>query len=287
MLAIDETGFVKKGKKSAGVAPQYTATVGKIANCQIGVYLTYATSAGGVLIDRALYLPKEWSDDPDRLKEAGIAEESQTIPKPTMAKGMLEHAFAHGIKAAWVTGDTVYGEDYTLRSWLEEQLQPYVLAVPKNQRIGLGHRADEVIASLAKANWQRLSAGEGSQGPRFYDWIWTRLSFRDLEPGCKQWLLARRSISDPSELAYYLVFAPETVTLEQVVRAAGTRWRIEEDFELGKQQVGLDEYEVRKYEAWYRHQTLAMFALAFLTVLKVQAQKKGPSTSKKPSRFSR
>ena len=287
VLTIDETGFVKKGKKSAGVAPQYSGTVGKIANCQVGVYLTYATKAGGVLIDRDLYLPKEWTADPERLKEAGIPEESTTIPKPTMAKEMLARALAHGITAAWVTGDTVYGGDTKLRNFLEERLQPYVLAVPANQRIGLSHRADEVIAAQPSDQWQRLSAGEGSQGPRCYDWVWVELSFRWLEPGWKQWLLSRRSISRPDELAYYLVFAPETVTLQQVVQAAGTRWRIEEDFELGKQQVGLDEYEVRKYEAWYRHQTLAMFALAFLTVLKVQAQKKGHLRSKKPSSFSR
>src|SRR5690242_10467342 len=188
VLAIDETGFVKKGKKSAGVAPQYSGTVGKIANCQIGVYLTYATKAGGVLIDRELYLPKGWTADPERLKEAGIPQESTTIPKPTLAKEMLARAFAHGITAAWVTGDTVYGGDTKLRSFLEERLQPYILAVPANQRIGLAHRADEVIASLPASHWQRLSAGEGSQGPRFYDWVWTRLDFRWTEPGWKQWL---------------------------------------------------------------------------------------------------
>jgi SRSO17 transposase len=228
-----------------------------------------------VLIDRELYLPKEWTAAPERLKEAGILQQSTTIPKLTMAKEMLARAFAHGITAAWVTGDTVYGGDTKLRSWLEERLQPYVLAVPANQRIGLAHRADEVIAAQPSDQWQRLSAGEGSQGPRWYDWVWVELTFRWLSPGWKQWQLCRRSISHPDELADYLVFAKDSVTLQQMVQAAGTRWRIEEDFELGKQQVGLDEYEVRKYQVWYRHQTLAMFALAFLTVLKVQAQKKG------------
>jgi hypothetical protein len=157
------------------------------------------------------------------------------------------------VKAAWVTGDTVYGGDYKLRSWLEERLQPYVLAIPKHQRIGLTHRADEVVASWEAPAWQRLSAGEGSQGPRFYDWAWQELSFRWTEPGWKQLLLARRSLSDPTKIAYYFVFAPESVTLDQVVRAAGSRWQVEEAIELAKQQVGLDEYEVRYCQGWYRH----------------------------------
>lgn len=278
VLVVDETGFVKKGNKSAGVAAQYSGTVGKIANCQIGVFLAYANRYGAVLLDRELYLHADWEKKPERCKEAAIPEDRRTtIPKPMLAKQMLERAFAHGVKATWVTGDTVYGGDTKLRIWLEERLQPYVLAVPKNQRIGLSHRADEVVASWPAERWQRLSAGEGSQGPRFYDWAWQSLDFRWTEPGWKQWLLARRSLSDPTEIAYYFVFAPEAVTLEQVVRTAGSRWQVEEAFELAKQQVGLDEYEVRHWQGWYRHITLAMFALAFLTVIKVAGQKRGPT----------
>jgi len=284
VLVVDETGFLKKGTKSVGVAAQYTGTAGKIANCQIGVFLAYASRSGAVLLDRDLYLHADWEKDPERCDEAEVPEERRkTIPKPTLAKQMLERAFAHGVKAAWVTGDTVYGGDYKLRSWLEERLQPYVLAVPKNQRIGLTHRADEVVASWSADQWERLSAGEGSQGPRLYDWAWQSLDFRLTEPGWKQWLLARRSLSDPTQIAYYFVFAPETVNLQQVVQAAGSRWQVEEAFELAKQQVGLDEYEVRHWRGWYRHITLAMFALAFLTVVKAQAQKKGLSTRKTPS----
>jgi SRSO17 transposase len=288
VLVVDETGFVKKGSKSAGVAPQYSGTVGKIANSQIGVFLAYANRSGAVLLDRELYLPGDWEKDPERCQEADVPEERRTtITKPMLAKQMLERAFAHGIKAAWVTGDTVYGGDYKLRSWLEERLQPYVLAVPKNQRIGLSRRADEVVASWPAEQWQRLSAGEGSQGPRLYDWAWQELSYRWTQPGWKQWLLARRSLSDPSEIAYYFVFAPQTVSLEQVVLAAGSRWQVEEAFELAKQQVGLDEYEVRHWQGWYRHITLSMFALAFLTVVKVAGQKRGPKfRSMKPLRCS-
>jgi len=150
-------------------------------------------------------------------------ERCKTIPKPTLAKQMLARAFAHGVQAAWVTGDTVYGGDYKLRSWLEERLQPYVLAIPKNQHIGLTHRADEVVASWPEQSWQRLSAGEGSQGSRFYDWAWQSLDFRWTEPGWKQWLLARRSLSDPTKIAYSFVFAEDAVSLQQVVRAAGSR----------------------------------------------------------------
>jgi hypothetical protein len=171
------------------------------------------------------------------------------------------------VKAAWVTGDTVYGGDYKLRSWLEERLQPYVLAVPKNQRIGLTHRADEVVASWEASAWQRLSAGEGSQGPRFYDWAWQELSFRLTEPGWKQWLLARRSRWPWS-------------------RSCGRQaaeGRVEEAIELAKQQVGLDDYEVRHWKGWYRHITLAMFALAFLTVVKVAGQTRGPKFQSKKS----
>jgi SRSO17 transposase len=284
VLVIDETGFLKKGTKSVGVAAQYTGTAGKIANCQIGVFLAYANRYGAVLLDRELYLHADWEKDPERCQEAGVPDERRkTIPKPTLARQMLAHAFAQGVKAAWVTGDTVYGGDYKLRSWLEERLQPYVLAIPKNQRIGLTHRADAVLASWPAECWQRLSAGEGSQGQRLYDWAWQELSFRLTEPGWKQWLLARRSVSDPTEIAYYFVFAPVTISLQQVVRAAGSRWQVEEAFELAKGQVGLDEYEVRHWQGWYRHITLAMFALAFLTVVKVAGQKRGPkSRSRKP-----
>jgi SRSO17 transposase len=149
--------------------------------------------------------------------------------------------------------------------------------VPKNQRIGLSRRADEVVASWPAEQWKRFSAGEGSQGPRYYDWGWQELSYRLTPAGWKQWLLARRSLSDPSELAYYLVFAPETVSLQQAVQVAGSRGPVEEAFELAKQQLGLDEYEVRHWHGWYRHITLVMFALAFLTVVKVAGQKRGPN----------
>lgn len=273
VLVLDETGFVKKGTKSVGVAPQYCGAVGKIANCQIGVFLAYATSSGPVLLDRALYLPREWADDPARRVEAGVPAAATCIPKPALGKALLERAFAAGVWAAWVTADSnsIYGGAYTLRHYLEEREQPFVLAVPSTQRVGLSAKAEQVVASWPAAAWQRLSAGEGSQGPRWYDWAWMPMSWRLAPEGMAHWLLARRSLTKPDERAYSFVFGPVEVTLHQVVQVAGTRWQVEQAFELAKGEVGLDEYEVRTWVGWYRHITLAMFALAYLTVVRVHA----------------
>jgi SRSO17 transposase len=278
VLVLDETGFVKKGTKSVGVAPQYCGTVGKIANCQVGVFLAYATQHGPVLLDRALFLPKEWASDPARRTEAGVPAEvaATSTPKPALGQQLLDRAFAAGVRAAWVTADTVYGGVYKLRHYLEERAQPFVLAVPSTQRVGLSAKAEQVVASWPEDAWQRLSAGEGSQGPRWYDWAWMPMGWRDAPAGMAHWLLARRSLSKPEEIAYSFVFGPATATLEQVVQVAGTRWQVEQAFELAKGEVGLDEYEVRTWVGWYRHITLAMFALAYLTVVRGHAQQAQP-----------
>jgi SRSO17 transposase len=272
VLVLDETGFVKKGTKSVGVAPQYCGTVGKIANCQIGVFLAYATAHGPALLDRALYLPKEWAEDPARRAEAGVPADASCIPKPTLGKQLLERAFAAGVQAAWVTADSIYGGDTKLRRYLEEREQPFVLAVASTQRVGLSAKAEQVVAAWPADRWQRLSAGEGSQGPRWYDWAWMPMSWRLHPDGMAHWLLARRSVRKPDEIAYYFVFGPDDATLEQVVQIAGTRWHVEQAFELAKGEVGLDEYEVRTWVGWYRHVTLAMFALAYLTVVRQHAR---------------
>ncbi len=271
VLVLDETGVVKKGAKSVGVAPQYCGAVGKIANCQIGVFLAYASSHGPVLLDRELYLPKEWADDPPRRRQAGVPAAAACVPKPTLGKHLLERAYAAGVTAAWVTADSIYGGAYTLRHYLEEREQPFVLAVPSTQRVGLSAKAEQVVASWPADAWQRLSAGEGSQGPRWYDWAWLPMSWRWAPDGMAHWLLARRSVSQPDEIAYYFVFGPADATLQQVVQVAGTRWQVEQAFELAKGEVGLDEYEVRTWVGWYRHVTLAMFALAYLTVVRLHA----------------
>jgi SRSO17 transposase len=272
VLVLDETGFVKKGTKSVGVAPQYCGTLGKIANCQIGVFLAYATRHGPVLLDRELYLPREWANDLARRAEAGVPAQASCVPKPALGKQLLERAFAAGVRAAWVTADSIYGGAYQLRHYLEEREQPFVLAVPSTQRVGLSAKAAEVAASWPTEAWQRLSAGEGSQGPRWYDWAWMPMAWREAPLGMAHWLLARRSVSQPDELAYYFVFGPASTALEQVVQVAGTRWQVEQAFELAKGEVGLDEYEVRTWTGWYRHITLALFALAYLSVVRVHAQ---------------
>jgi SRSO17 transposase len=272
VLVLDETGFVKKGSKSVGVAPQYCGAVGKIANCQIGVFLADATEAGPVLLDRELYLPKAWGDDAERRQEAGVPPHIAARAKPALGQALLARTFAAGVRAAWVTADSIYGGVYALRHFLEEREQPFVLAVPSTQRVGLSAKAAQVVASWPPEVWERLSAGEGSQGPRWYDWACMTMPWRDAPAGMTHFLLARRSVSHPEEVAYYFVFGPADVTLPQLALVAGTRWQVEQAFALAKGEVGLDEYEVRTWTGWYRHVTLAMFALAYLTVVRQRAQ---------------
>ena len=254
------------------MAPQYCGAVGKIANCQIGVFLAYATAAGPVLLDRELYLPKAWAEDAERRQEAGVPPQVTAQSQTGAGQALLERAFAAGVQAAWVTADSIYGGVYALRHFLEEREQPFVLAVPSTQRVGLTAKAAQVVASWPTEAWERLSAGEGSQGPRWYDWACMSMPWRDAPEGMTHLLLARRSVSHPEEVAYYFVFGPTTVTLAQLALVAGTRWQVEQAFELAKGEVGLDEYEVRTWTGWYRHVTLAMFALAYLTVVRQHAR---------------
>jgi SRSO17 transposase len=275
VLVIDETGFLKKGSKSAGVGRQYSGTAGRIENCQIGVFLAYATPAGRTFLDRELYLPKAWIEDRDRCAEAGIDVEVAFRTKPELAQEMVARAVDAGVPAGWVAGDEIYGQNPGLRLALEERGMPYVLAVPVNQytiaavdgRIGQT-RVDALSAALAPDAWSRLSAGEGAKGARLYDWA--RVPIRPLSERGRYWLLIRRRISD-GELAHYLCFAPPDATLADLVSVAGRRWAIEESFQTAKGEVGLDHYQVRRYDAWYRHITLACWAHAFLTVTRAAA----------------
>ena len=270
VLALDETGFLKKGDQSAGVARQYSGTAGKVENCQIGVFLGYASQLGHALLDRELYLPQEWTNDRERCRQAGIPEDRRFATKPQLARQLLARAFAAGVPAKWVTGDSVYGDDRRLRMWLEAQPQAYVLAVSGKEYVWVGWQQRQVktlLAALPEAGWTRLSAGDGTKGPRWYDWRWLPLA-APLEPGWRRWLLVRRSVSDPVELTAYVVFGRQQTTLEEVVRVAGTRWVIEQLFEAAKGEVGLDHYEVRSWTGWYRHITFAMWALALLTVMR-------------------
>jgi SRSO17 transposase len=285
VLVVDETGFLKKGAKSAGVARQYSGTAGRIENCQVGVFLAYATPAGRTFIDRELYLPKAWIADPDRCAAAGIGRDVEFSTKPELALALLTRALDAGVPAGWVAADEVYGQHAGLRLALEERGMPYVLAVPVNQytiatldgRIAQA-RVDAVSAAVPESDWQRLSAGAGAKGPRIYDWM--RVPIRPLsEPG-RYWLLVRRSLTD-GELAHYLCFCLPEASLADLVAVAGRRWAIEESFQTAKGEVGLDHYQVRRYDAWYRHITLACFAHAYLTVTRAatSGEKRGSPIS--------
>jgi SRSO17 transposase len=282
VLVVDETGFLKKGTKSAGVARQYSGTAGRIENCQIGVFLGYASPAGRTFLDRELYLPKAWIDDRDRCREAGVPDEVDFATKPALAIRMLTRALDAEVPAGWVTADEVYGQHYRLRASLEQRGMPYVLAVPVNQHViatvenkVVERRADNLIATLSAQAWKPISAGAGAKGPRLYHWA--RVAIRPLEdPAMGYWLLARRSLTDPTDLAYYLCHGSPSTPLRELVRVAGARWAIEESFQSAKGQVGLDQYQVRRYDAWYRHITLVMLAHAFLTITRASAAKGGP-----------
>jgi SRSO17 transposase len=266
VLILDETGFLKKGTHSAGVARQYTGTAGRIENAQVGVFLAYASRHGTAFLDRALYLPKEWTDDPDRCAKAGVPEETAFATKPQLAMQMLERAFEAGVPVAWVTGDEVYGGDGNLRRWLEQEGRPYVLAVRSNQSVWVGFRQVRVgslAASLPKRAWHTITIAAGSKGPRRYAWAWVPIN-HDLGPKWQRWLLIRKSLDQDEELAYYLAAGPARTTLTRLAKTAGSRWSIEGGFESAKQEVGLADYEVRSWTGWYRHVTLSLLAHAVL-----------------------
>ena len=275
ILVVDETGFVKKGKKSAGVARQYSGTAGRRENSQVGVFLLYASSKGSAFIDRALYLPEEWTVDRVRCREAGIPDEVEFATKGELAQQMLSRAFAAGVPADWVVGDTVYGYD-ELRMFLEEQEKNYVVAVPETHTVWVQGRPQPVgllAALLPPDAWVVLSAGEGSKGPRLYEWAWLQLPEQaEGKSERARWVLIRRSLSDPSKRAYYRAAGPAQTTLPELVAVTGSRWKIEEGYEQAKGEVGLDHYEVRAWRAWYRYVTLSLVAYAALVVLQAQAR---------------
>ncbi len=279
VLIVDETGFLKRGEKSVGVARQYSGTAGGVENCQVGVFLCYASKKGAAFIDRALYLPCEWAKDRERRAEAGIPEGVRFATKPTLAREMLERAFEAKVPAGWVTADALYGSNRNLRMFLESWGQPFVLAVKRDESLwALDERgpaqvrADRLAEEAPPEGWRRLSAGVGSKGERLYGWALLplfRLQLTEEERFWGHWLLLRRSIEDPDEIAYYVVFAPkEGTTLEGLVKVAGARWRIESGFAEAKGEFGLDEYEVRRWAGWHRHVTLSLLAHAFVGVVR-------------------
>ncbi|MDE9540701.1 IS701 family transposase [Xenorhabdus bovienii] len=281
VLILDETGFIKKGTHSAGVQRQYSGTAGRVENSQIGVFLCYAGNGGHAFVDRALYLPRQWTDDRARCEAAGIPASVTFATKPQLARQMLERTWDAGVLCRWVTADEVYGRDRRLRVWLESRYQPFVLAIPCNTPLwwrGPEYmRADRIADTLTSTDWKTRSAGTGTKGEREYDWavvpLWRlQLSEEDLRYG--HYLLVRRSRDSRQERAYYVVYAlREQADLNTLVQVAGCRWEIESGFEETKGECGLDHYEVRRWQSWHRHITLSLLAHAVLAVLRVQEKK--------------
>lgn len=306
ILVLDETGFLKKGDQSVGVQRQYSGTAGKIENCQLGVFCSYWTPRAHLLVDRALYLPKSWCDDPARCRAARIPEGASPATKPELALQLLRRVLASGLPTAWITADEAYGDSADLRAAIDGELQQrYVLAVacttplwterPATEQPGPSERgrprtrvrlapdaaawqsAQEVVANWPAEVWQRLTVSAGEKGPIQYDWAAQRVvESRHGLPGNDVWLLARRSLSQPGEVAYYLSNSPADTPLLTLAQVASRRYSIEQCFEEAKGEVGLDHYEVRYWPSWYRHITLSMLALAFLAWVRQQAEAAGP-----------
>lgn len=273
ILVIDETGDVKKGTATVGVQRQYTGTAGRIENAQVAVYLTYASAKGHALMDRALYLPRCWTANGDRLAAAGVPGHVGFATKPALAQAMITGALAAGVPASWVAGDEVYGADSKLRKHLREAGIGYVLAVAKNHQVvtGIGaRRAIDLAVRLPGRSWQRMSAGQGSKGERWYDWALVQAAAEADGPAVTSaghhWLLIRRNRTT-GEYAFYRAWSPALVPMSTLVNVAGRRWTIEESFAAGKELAALDEHQVRTWRSWQRWSALAILAHAFLSVM--------------------
>lgn len=297
---VDETGFLKKGDKSVGVKRQYTGTAGKVENCQVGVFLSYAVPGGHVFLDRRLYLPREWCTDTERRAEAKVPAEIAFQSKPRQALEMLEHAWEQGVPMRWVAGDEVYGNAPYLREHIAAHHRLYVLAVSCATPVWVERPSVEeptrdtggqprtcirlaedappattvaaLVAAWPEGQWERLTVAEGEKGPRTYDWGRARVvESRNVLPGPDAWLLARRSIADQTDIAYYLSNAPMETSLLALAQVASTRYTVEQCIEESKGETGLDEYEVRHWHSWHRHITLSMMAHTWLAVIRHKA----------------
>jgi SRSO17 transposase len=281
VLIVDETGFLKKGTKSVGVKRQYSGTAGRIENCQIGVFLAYRSLLGHALIDRALYLPRDWSDDQPRRAEAKVPDSVTFATKQALAREMVGRALAAKVPAAWLTADEVYGSDYNFRRFCEENRLNYVVAISSATHLAVGLKRQAVrkhLSEIPADAWHRLSCGAGAKGQREYDWAfltWPHPDHKTHARGC----LVRRSRDEPCEHAFYFTYGPRGTSLEKIVQVAGSRWAIEECFEQAKQETGLDQYEVRSWLGWHRHITLSLLAHAALAAVRAQAS--GPTAPKK------
>jgi SRSO17 transposase len=286
VLVVDETGFIKKGTHSVGVARQYSGAAGRIENCQIGVFLGYASAKGHALIDRELYLPKEWVRDASRRTAAGVPKGIDFATKIALARRMIERAVAAGAPAKWVTADSVYGSDFRFRTTLEALGLGYVVAVRSDFAVWVGFqqvRARHMLGNIPDDVWHRVSCGAGSKGPREFEWALMRTNAPEPERSTR-WLLFRRSVTDQSDVAFFACGTPPETTFDELVEVAGKRWTIEECFETAKGDCGLDEYEVRSWTGWHRHVTLAMWAFAVVSVVRSQAISARVRPSRSPSR---
>jgi SRSO17 transposase len=273
VLIIDDTGFVKKGDKSCGVARQYTGTVGDTANAQVGVFLAYASKKGAAFVDRALYLPRGWTDDPARCRAAGIPATVRFATKLTLAQRMLARVFAAGVPAAWVTADSAYGRSHAFRRWLEEQGRAYALMVPNTHAVryeGRRQTGAKLAARLPEEAWKSVTVGVGTLSADQQAWACLPLS-EVCAPEMRRWLLIRRSGDDGADLAYFLAYGTENTTEAELLRVCGVRWQIEECFAQAKGEVGLDQYEVRTWDAWHRFVTLCLLAHAGLVAMRLAA----------------
>ena len=293
VLVLDETGFLKQGKASCGVARQYTGSAGKVTNCQIGVFATYVSRHGHAFIDRALYLPRSWTDDPARLAAAHVPSDTAFATKPRLALAMIERAIAAGVPFAWVAADSVYGVG-DIEMALRRAGKGYVLGVNANHHFGLWRSgpsisgtAEAIAKDLDASVWTRLSAGEGTKGARLYDWTYCELA--DLEAAeynesCTglwtRGLLIRRNIAD-GELAFFSTWCPTGTSVENLVKVEGHRWAIEDSFETAKNELGLDHNETRSWHGWHRHVSMVMLAFAMMAAIRHQANKTAPQKTKR------
>ena len=294
VLVIDETGFLKQGKASCGVARQYTGSAGKITNCQIGVFASYVSRHGHAFIDRALYLPKEWTDDPDRLKAAYVPPDTGFATKPKLATGMIARAIAASVPFKWVAGDTVYGVG-DIEQQLRQAGKGYVLGVSSahvfnswGKRRSVSGTAADIAATRRSSDWKRLSAGDGTKGPRLHDWCYLELADLDAENQATKmrlWtrgLLIRRRIAD-GDLAFFTTWCPAGTTIETLVTVEGHRWAIEDSFETAKNEFGLDHNETRSWHGWHRHVSMVMLAFAMMAAIRHQRQSAAAQKNQTPN----
>lgn len=274
ILIVDETGFLKRGEKSVGVARQYTGTAGDTVNCQVGVFLAYSSNKGAAFVDRALYLPKAWTNDAERRAEAGVPEGVVFENKIELAEGMLDRAFGAGVPAKWVVADSFYGRSHAFREWLEERGRPYAMMVPKTNAVPLGGRKkkiEQLAERLPEEAFSEVRPAPDSGGRRPWEWACLDLA-ADPEKGMRRWLLVRRSTDEPEDLGFYQAYGPEGAPIEELVRVCQDRWAVEQCFAEAKGEVGMDHYEVRRWDAWHRHVTLCLLAHAFLVVVSLAAR---------------